>query len=658
MNSLWNDQEAASLGADDLLAQRVYTSQLLGRNAELVQHGGGNTSVKARHTNFFGEEEHVLHVKGSGWDLETIAKEGFAPIRMETLLKLAELETLSDSDMVTQMRAGMTDPNAPDGSVEAILHAVLPFTFVDHTHANAILALSNNDHGEARVQEIYGDRVIVVPYIMPGFILAKRVYELIKDRDLSQVEGMILMNHGIFSFADTAQESYQRMINLVSEAEAFLKKTAPDFELATADPSEPELVKLAQLRQEVSLAAGKAMLARLDTSAESAGFAKRPDAGEIAGRGPVTPDHVIRTKRVPVVFSGDEVQEVVEHYSGGYTNYYQRFASPDLKMLDPAPRWGVWLGQGTVSFGGNERELSMVEDIVRTTRETIQLGEAVGGWCPLREAELFEIEYWELEQAKLRRASAAKPLAGKVALVTGAAAGIGRACLDALHADGAAVVGVDLSPEIEELQEPDKVGMVCNLTDDEATLAMVEATVRRYGGLDIVVSNAGIFTAGAYIEHMETANWDKSIAVNLTSHQRLLHFCVPFLRHGLDATAIVIGSRNVNAPGAGAASYSCAKAGLTQLVRVASLELAHENVRVNIIHPDAVFDTKLWTPEVLARSAERYDMTVDEYKTRNLMKTEIKSADVGTMVCAMAGPAFAKTTGAQIPVDGGNDRVI
>ena len=473
---------------------------------------------------------------------------------------------------------------------------MLPFTFVDHTHANAILALTNNERGEERVREIYGDRVIVVPYIMPGFILARRVHELIKDRDLTGVEGMILMNHGIFSFADSAKESYERMIALVSEAETFLEQTAPNFQLATSDHVEVDLVKLAQLRREVSSAAGKPMLARVDGSPESVGFASLPDAAEMAGRGPVTPDHTIRTKRLPMIFGSDDVPDVVDGYVGNYTNYFQRFSTPEMTMLDPAPRWGLWLGAGTLCFGSMEKELGIVEDIVRTTRETIQLGEAVGGWSPLREAELFEIEYWELEQAKLRKAPAAKPLAGKVALVTGAAAGIGRACLDALHDAGAAVVGADLNPEIEELQEPDKVGMVCNLTDDDATQAMVEATVKRYGGLDIVVSNAGIFTAGAYIEHLENENWDKSIAVNLTSHQRLLHFCVPYLRHGIDATVIVIGSRNVHAPGAGAASYSCAKAGLTQLVRVASLELAKENVRVNIIHPDAVFDTKLWTP--------------------------------------------------------------
>ncbi len=657
MKNLWNVQEAAALG-DDLLAQRVYTSQLLGQDPELVIHGGGNTSVKIREKTFFGDEEDILYVKGSGWDLGTIAKEGFAPIRMDALMKLAALESLSDADMVTQMRAGMTNPAAPTGSVEAILHAALPFTFVDHTHANAILALTNNDHGEARVKEVYGNRVIVVPYIMPGFVLARKVHEMIQGQDFSNIDGMVLMNHGIFSFADTAKESYDRMISLVAEAEDFISSKCAGYAFPKAEPNEPNLVKLAQLRHEVSETAEQAMIARFDGSPEAAGFAQLNDAAEIAGRGPVTPDHVIRTKRVPLVFSNDDLDGAVDSYTGSYTNYFQRFSTPDIQMLDTAPRWAVWLGNGTISFGRHVKDANIVGDIVKTTRETVQLGEQLGGWIPLTEGPLFDIEYWELEQAKLKKAPARKPLEGKVALITGAAAGIGRACLQALHDAGAAVVGVDLSPEIEELKDADRLGIVCNLTDDDATRSAVEETVKQFGGLDILVSNAGIFTAGAYVEQLDPANWDKSIAVNLTSHVRLLHHCVPYLRHGIDPTAIYIGSRNVSAPGAGAASYSCAKAGLTQLVRVAALELAPENIRVNIVHPDAVFDTKLWTPEVLARSAERYNMTIDEYKTRNLMKAEIKSADVGNMIAAMAGTTFGKTTGAQIPVDGGNDRVI
>ena len=227
-----------------------------------------------------------------------------------------------------------------------------------------------------------------------------------------------------------------------------------------------------------------------------------------------------------------------------------------------------------------------------------------------------------------------------------------------MYEAGACIIALDLNPEIEEIFSGDgRLGITVNLTDDEKLKEAVNRVVRSFGGIDIVLSNAGIFTAGANIDDMDPANWDKSIAVNLTSHQRLLHYTIPFLKRGVDSSVVVIGSRNVNAPGAGAASYSCAKAGLTQLVRVAAMELAPHGVRVNIIHPDAVFDTKLWTPEALQRSAERYGITVEEYKTRNLLKAEIRSADVGLAALAVVCD-LTKTTGAQIPVDGGNDRVI
>ena len=330
-------------------------------------------------------------------------------------------------------------------------------------------------------------------------------------------------------------------------------------------------------------------------------------------------------------------------------------------MLDPAPRWAVWPGHGTVAFGATMQEAKIIEDIARHTCKTIATVEtAFSGWKALPQKQIFEMEYWELEQAKLRKAGGPRPPhQGKVALVTGAAAGIGFACAEALAEEGAQVVGIDLNPEITgQMEKIGGIGIVANLTQDKEVIAAVEDAVRRFGGLDILVSNAGIFTAGAYLEDMEQSNWEKSMAVNLTSHQVLLKHTIPFLKIGIDPAVVLVGSRNVSAPGAGAASYSCAKAGLTQLCRVAALELAPEGVRCNIVHPDAVFDTKLWTPEALQRSAERYGLTVEEYKTRNLLQTEIKSKDVGRMASAMAGALFGKTTGAQVPVDGGNDRVI
>lgn len=657
MKSFWSDSDARKYKGP--LAKRVYTSRLLGANPELVLHGGGNTSVKVSEKDFFGDPVEVIYVKGSGWDLGTIEAAGFAPVRQKTLLRMAELAELSDAEMVRQQRTAMLDPGAPNPSIEAILHAVIPQKFVDHTHANAIVALTNHKHGRKTIADLYGDRVAIIPYVMPGFDLAKTVAEALTKVDPFRLEGLILMNHGIFTMHDDARESYELMIKLVTEAEIVLSsRLGKSFSFPTAKAKE-DLPALALIRRQVSSLRGVPVIASLDQSEEAIGFASRKDITKLATRGPLTPDHTIRTKRIPAIIGADSGKSLAK-FADDYEAYFEKHQQGET-MLPPDPRWAVWQDRGVISFGATEAEAAILHDIATHTRRTIQQTEAAfdGGWKALSAAKLFEIEYWELEQAKLKKSGSAPIHQGKVAIVTGSAAGIGFACAAALADAGAKVIGIDLSPEIaEQMASIGGIGIIANLTDDRKVLAAVESVVRRFGGIDILVSNAGIFTAGAYLEDLEESNWDKSLAVNLTSHQKLLKYAIPYLKQGIDPAIVLVGSRNVNAPGAGAASYSCAKAGLTQLCRVAALELAPFGVRCNIIHPDAVFDTKLWTPENLQRSAERYGMTVEEYKTRNLLKTEITSRDVGNMVSAMAGPVFGKTTGAQIPVDGGNDRVI
>ena len=657
MKSLWSDSDARKYKGP--LAKRVYTSRLLGANPELVLHGGGNTSVKVSEKDFFGDPVEVIYVKGSGWDLGTIEAAGFAPVRMKALLKMAGLATLSDAEMVKQQRAAMLDPGAPNPSIEAILHAVIPQKFVDHTHANVIVALTNHKDGRKVIDDLYGDRIAVIPYVMPGFDLAKAVAEALAKVDPFKLEGLILMNHGIFTMHDDARESYEIMINLVTEAEkALSRRLGKSFSFPKAKAKE-NLRGLSLIRKQVSALRGVPVITSFDQSEEAAGFASRKDVAKLATRGPLTPDHTIRTKRITAIIGADSGKSLAK-FADEYEAYFEKHSKGEM-MLPPDPRWAVWQGQGVISFGATESEAGVLRDIVTHTWRTIQLTEAAfeGGWKALHAAKLFEIEYWELEQAKLKKSGHAPTHQGKVAIVTGSAAGIGFACAASLAHQGAKVIGIDLSPEIEEqMAKIGGIGIVANLTDETKVLEAVESVVRQFGGIDILVSNAGIFTAGAYLENLEQSNWDKSMAVNLTSHQKLLKHTIPYLKNGIDPAIVLVGSRNVNAPGAGAASYSCAKAGLTQLCRVAALELAPFGVRCNIIHPDAVFDTKLWTPENLQRSAERYGMTVEEYKTRNLLKTEITSRDVGNMVSAMASPLFGKTTGAQVPVDGGNDRVI
>jgi rhamnose utilization protein RhaD (predicted bifunctional aldolase and dehydrogenase)/NAD(P)-dependent dehydrogenase (short-subunit alcohol dehydrogenase family) len=656
MISLWNDNEAKAF-LNDPLQLRVYTSRLLGLEPELVLHGGGNTSVKVKKENIFGDIEEILYVKGSGVDLTDIQPAGFAPVRLEVLKKMALLEKLDDADLLRLQRTSMLDPDSPNPSIEAVLHAIIPFKYVDHTHADSVVTISNNERGEKLIQEIYKDRVLIVPYVMPGFILAKKVYELTRNLDWSKVEGIILLNHGVFTFADDARTSYEKMIHIASLADDYLKKQGVFDSVAKAEPVE-DLLSLARIRHQVSVAKGDAMIARLDQSPAACWFANLSDVDSIVTRGPMTLDHVIRTKPVPVILKND-IEKDIADYSLKYKKYFDRNTDGNLTCLDTAPRWGVWPKHGTISFGRSVKEADVVADIASHTMRAIQLGEALGGWKPLPEKDIFHMEYWTLQQAKLKKKESSLELQGKIALITGAASGIGRACAEALYEQGSVVVGLDINPEITGIfNQQDRAGLTCDVTDDKAVQKAVEFIVRSFGGLDILVTNAGIFPASRSIEEMDAESWNRSMEINLTSHQRLLKACIPYLKQGIDPAVIFIASKNVPAPGPGASAYSVAKAGLTQLARIAAMELAVFGIRVNIVHPDAVFDTGIWTQEVLEGRAKHYGLTVAEYKTKNLLKTEVTSKDVAAMVCAMAGRAFAKTTGAQVPVDGGNERVI
>lgn len=657
MRSLWSDEEAKSY-SESLLETRVYTSRLLGRESSLVLHGGGNTSVKAKVKDFFGEEQEILYVKGSGWDLVSIEAPGFAPVKMDVLLKLAEIDDLSDEDMVIQQRAAMLDPAAPNPSVEAILHALIPYRFVDHTHTDAVVTLTNQPNGEEIIREIYGDRVLIVPYVMPGFILAKTIRDLTRGVDWSQLDGLVLMNHGVFTFDEGAKESYEKMIQIVSQAEDYIDRKFKKAE-DVSGTAEKDLLQLAEIRKEVSKIKGSAQIVKLEQSNRSLSFSKRSDIAELACRGTLTPDHVIRTKPFPLILGQKNVSEDVSKFSDDYLAYFKKFDDGKKVCLDLAPKWAVWPGFGTMTFGNTVKEARISADILEHTIDAVTCGESLGRWEPLALKELFEVEYWSLEQAKLKKSSGSKELQGKIALVTGAASGIGRACVDILISEGAAVIGVDLNSDVETMVKSDSyLGFCCDVSDDEKVKLAIEKCIETFGGLDILVNNAGIFPPSCRLEGMDQGLWNKSMELNLNSQQRILSYCTPYLKHGVDASVVFIASKNVPAPGPGASAYSVAKAGATQLARVAALELAGDGIRVNTIHPNAVFDTALWTQEVIEARAKQYGLSVDAYKTNNLLRTEICSKDVAELMLAMVGKSFAKTTGSQVPIDGGNDRVI
>jgi NAD(P)-dependent dehydrogenase (short-subunit alcohol dehydrogenase family) len=413
----------------------------------------------------------------------------------------------------------------------------------------------------------------------------------------------------------------------------------------------------ARLRREVSKAAGFPMLCRCNDSPRFLGFARHPDVERLSQGSPATPDHVIRTKPLPML--GRDTGA----FGAAYRAYFERNAAAAKEpktMLDPAPRMALDPRLGFAAFGRSARDTRIVEELYEHTIDVILRAEALGGWRPLEDRHVFDIEYWDLEQAKLRKGGTPPPFAGEAAVVTGAASGIGKACAEALLRRGAAVVGLDRNPAIESLfQRPDYFGAVCDLTDPAAIDAALDAAARRFGGVDMLVLNAGIFPSSAPIQTLQREAWRAAMSVNVEASLLVMQAVHPLLALApRGGRVVVIGSKNVPAPGPGAAAYSASKAALNQLARVAALEWAKDGIRVNTIHPNAVYDTALWTEEVLASRAKAYNMTVEQYRRNNLLRTEVSSRDVAELAAEMCGPLFAKTTAAQVPVDGGNERVV
>ncbi len=656
MQSLWNDEEAKQFKGD--LGQRVYTSRLLGRDKTLVLHGGGNTSVKIAEKNLFGDEETILYVKGSGWDLETIEPEGFSPVRLAHVLRLAELPALPDPEMVNQLVTHMLRASAPAPSIETILHGLMPQKYVDHTHADAVLSVTNTKDGESRIREIYGRRCVVIPYLMPGFDLAQFCARELKRQGTAATVGMVLMNHGIFSFGETARESYERMIELVGLARKYLESRRA-WSVVPERPAtgRADAAVQAQLRRAISDAAGGPLVLGTVTNARTLAFARHPDVARISQQGPATPDHVIRTKCTPML--GRDVTGYVQAYRRYFETHAPKAGEPKT-MLDPAPRLVLDPEFGLAAAGKTARDAAIAAEIYDHTIDVILRSEALGGFRALPAKDLFDVEYWDLEQAKLKKGGRPPAFAGEIALVTGAASGIGKAAVASFLARGAAVVGFDLNPEIETLhRRPDFLGVRGDVTSEADVRAAVERAALAFGGIDMLVLNAGIFSASRRIAELPGDEWRKVMAINLDSNLALMRTCHPYLKLApRGGRVVVIGSKNVPAPGPGASAYSASKAALNQLARIAALEWGADRIRVNTVHPNAVFDTGIWTEQVLAERARSYGMTVEQYKTNNVLRTEVTSRDVAELAAEMCGPLFAKTTGAQVPVDGGNERVI
>ena len=391
MKNLYKSEEAKKCKSD--LDLRVYTSNLLGQSDELVLHGGGNTSVKTKV-----DGEATLLVKGSGWDLVSIKAEGFSPVKLDTLLEMAKLPELSDSDMVSGQKAAMTDSSAPNPSVEAILHALIPYKFVDHTHADAIVTISNSVNGIANIKKVF-PKFLIVDYVMPGFILAQKIYEMTKDLNWDSIEGIILHNHGIFTFDNSAEESYEKMINAVTQAEVFLEQNAKIHLINKYEPSECDIVKITNL---FSKAKGYEVSININQSPLANYYASQENLREFASRGVLTPEHILRTKRLPLIMEDTNLERGLENYMSEYKKYFNQFSTDEI-MLNPAPNYMIIKNLAIISFGKSKKEAAIVNDIVEHTMMAVLRADKLGGYKSISVEDSFAMEYWELEQAKLKK---------------------------------------------------------------------------------------------------------------------------------------------------------------------------------------------------------------------------------------------------------------
>ena len=684
MHSLWLDAEAgrlvdryASEGVGRDLALRVYTSRLLGGEPRLVLHGGGNTSVKTAMRDLLDEEVEALCVKGSGWDMAAIEPAGLPAVRLAPLRKLREREALSDEEMVRVLRANLLDPGAPTPSVETLLHAFLPHKYVDHTHSTAVLSLADQPDAAERCADLYGRRMGLVPYIMPGFLLAKAAAEVFEADPA--VEGLVLLKHGIFTFGDTAQQAYERMIAAVSLAEerlAHRRKTVfaaarlPD-PVATAAEVAPILRGACAIADPAGSGAYKRFVLDFRSNPAALNYVSGAELERYGRAGVATPDHTIRTKNYPLVVPAPQpdrldafkpaVRQAVDRFVAEYHAYFARHnARQDLpkRELDPMPRVILVPGLGLFGLGRSARDARIAADIAQSNVETVTDAEAIGRFEPVGEADLFDIEYWSLEQAKLGQGSE-EALAGQIAVVTGGAGTIGLATARAMSGAGAEVALLDIDAEAAHAAAKKLGGAAlrveCDVTDAAAVRRAFDRVAEHFGGVDIVVSNAGAAFQGR-IGEVEDAVLRRSFELNFFAHQTVAQNAVRImLAQGTGGCLLFNVSKQAVSPGPQAGPYGLPKAATLFLVRQYALEYGGDGIRANAVNADGIRGGLL-TPQFIEQRAAAYGMTAAQYMSRNLLGREVTAEDVAQAF--LHHSVALKTTADVTTVDGGNIAAI
>ena len=679
MRSRWNDADAAALSGVDLL---VYASRLVGAETSLVVWGGGNTSIKVSERDHRGRDISVLRVKGSGSDLKSIQTKDFPGVRMDDIRALLERQDMGDEEMVAYLAHALQEPGGPRPSIETLLHGFVEAAAVVHTHADAIVSLTNNDRAADVLAGVYGKDVIALDYRRPGFKISREVAEAIAAN--AQARALLLSKHGTICWGATVREAYEATVELITRAEdaiAERRRGRRVFGGPRVPVLEPAARRAAALdvapRLRGRLARARRVIMAFDDTAAVTEFVCSAAAPALSQVGPATPDHTIYTRRLPCFVALDDagdpaavtaaIDRALERFVADYTAYVDGHRPAGLELTDPLPRVVLVPGLGMFTAGRDARTAGIVNDIYHHTIDVIGNAAGFGRYVSLSARDAFDVEYWPLELYKLTLAPPDKELARRIALVTGGGSGIGRAVAHRLAAEGAhvAVTDVDaasaarVADEIGQAVGPGRaVGLALDVTREASVREAFEETILRWGGLDVLVSNAGIAHSSP-VDRMALADWERSFAVNATGHFLVAREAMRVLiRQGIGGALVFVATKNVMSPGKDFAAYSAAKAAEAQLAKVLALEGAPHGIRSNIVNPDAIFqDSRLWSEEIRRERAAAQGIAVEQledfYRKRNLLGARIVPEDVAQAVLFLVSNRSAKTTGCTLTVDGG-----
>ncbi len=679
MRNRWSKSNAKKLNALDLL---VYTTRLIGEESNLVLWGGGNSSVKVDGIDHVGIKLPVLWIKGSGADMKTMTRKNFTPLRLNDLLNLSQREHMTDEDMVAYQRCCMLDPTSPKPSIETLLHAFLPAKYIYHTHADAICTLTDTANGNAIISEVFQGAVSTVPYVRPGFELAKRVREAFTREPT--IDGIILEKHGLVTWGSSSQDAYKKTIALVSKAEQWILAARSKNVSNRKKMVEPKIAGSSkQITATIApilrgaLSQNQRTLLMFNDSPSVLAFVNDPQVKKVSQSGPFTPDHILYTKAKPLCLSlknlsveshiRKSIHAQLEEYRNNYTKYFEKFAPKGLTMMDANPRVILIPGIGMFTSGKDFRACMVTNQLYEHTIQVILDSTVLGKYSPLPPKDLCDFEYWPMENFKLTLLPKERELSRRIALVTGAGGEIGAAIATKLVQEGASVILTDInSSKIQSLSaalnEQTKQNCSCPIVMDVSKESSVQEGFHKamlaFGGLDVVISNAGIARSSP-IAKLSMADWSDSISVNATGHFLVCREAIRiFEKQGIGGNFVVVSTKNVLAPGKEFGAYSASKAAQTQLGKVLALEGADIGVRVNMVNPDGVFDgSGLWSKTIRRSRAKSYGISeekIEEYCiSRNLLKVKITAADVAEAVFFLASDRSSKTSGAMIPVDGG-----